>query len=117
MENTDQVELSQRDLSLRTHAIAVYIIMLAGMLLSGGLISIAGLIWAYVKRSDAEGSIYYSHFSNAIRTFWISILLVIIGMVTFFLGIGWIIAIVAVVYSLFKYIKGLIRVIDNKVFD
>jgi len=34
--------------------------------------SIIGLIIAYVKRSDLRGTIYESHMTSAIRTFWIS---------------------------------------------
>jgi len=37
---------------------------------SGGILAIIALIINYIKRSDVKGSIYESHFTWQIRTFW-----------------------------------------------
>src|SRR5678815_1373819 len=37
-----------------------------------GITAIVGVVIAYVKRGDARGTVYESHFSNAITVFWIS---------------------------------------------
>ena len=46
-----------------------------------GLIGIAGVIVAYVKRDDARGSWVESHLRWLIRTFWFSLLWAVIGWV------------------------------------
>lgn len=100
--------------AIRTHVLLVYGFMLFGILFSGGVLSIAGVIWAYLKRSDAEGTVFASHFTNVIRTFWICFVLGIVAIATLFVGIGWVVALVAGVYALYKYIKGLVKAIDGK---
>ncbi len=37
-----------------------------------GITALVGVVIAYVKRGDARGTIYESHFSNAITVFWVS---------------------------------------------
>src|SRR5215472_12155645 len=44
-----------------------------------GIIGIAGLIVAYVKRDDAQGTWVASHLRWLIRTFWFSLLWGVIG--------------------------------------
>ena len=44
-----------------------------------GLLGIAGLIVAYVKRDDARGTWVASHFRWLIRTFWFSFLWGVVG--------------------------------------
>lgn len=39
-------------------------------ILFGGLPAIAGVILAYIKRPDLQGSIYHDHLNFLIRTFW-----------------------------------------------
>ena len=46
-----------------------------------GIVGIVGLIVAYVKRDDAQGTWVASHFSWLIRTFWYSLLWGAIGAV------------------------------------
>jgi uncharacterized membrane protein len=60
-------------------------------LLSAGLIAVAGLIIAYVKRDDARGTYLESHYGWLIRTFWWGIgwtaLVWLFVIVTFGIGI------------------------------
>jgi uncharacterized membrane protein len=37
-----------------------------------GITALIGVVLAYVKRGDARGTVYESHFSNAITVFWVS---------------------------------------------
>lgn len=101
--------------NLRTHVVIAYALLLAG-LVSAGLLSIAGVIWAYVKRGDANGTIYESHFKNAISTFWIGCILTIVGFFLTFIYIGWFVVLFSVILCLYKYIKGLIRALENKAY-
>ncbi|CAH0524936.1 DUF4870 family protein [Vibrio hippocampi] len=101
--------------SVRTHALVCYGLMVLSML-TGGIAGIVGLIWAYVKKGDAVGTIYESHFANIISTFWIGLVLGIIAVVTLVFVVGYLIAIAAAIYCLYRFIKGIIRTIDRKAY-
>lgn len=98
--------------STRTIAILVYALYLGAFF--NGLTAIAGLVLAYVRRPEAKGTIYGSHFTNAIETFWISFGLCVLGVLTIWFGLGILAFIGAAIFYLYRSIKGLVRVIDNK---
>jgi uncharacterized membrane protein len=87
-----------------------------------GLVGIAGLIVAYVKRDDARGTWVASHLRWLIRTFWFSLLWAVIGWIVLItLGlilIGIPIAIViwgaASIWVLYRVIRGYLLFNDNK---
>ena len=87
-----------------------------------GLVGIAGLIVAYVKRGDAQGTWVASHFTWLIRTFWYSLLWTAIGWIIFVLllivVIGPIIAVViwavTFVWLLYRVIRGYLLFKDSK---
>ncbi len=58
--------------NLRSLAILGYILFLLAMF--NGLTAVAGVILAYVKRDDARGTIWSSHFENQIVVFWVMLL-------------------------------------------
>ena len=64
--------------------IVVYALYLLGF--TNGLTFLVGLIVAYVYRQDA-GPINASHYTFAIRSFWLSIGLFLIGAALFFFGL------------------------------
>jgi len=76
--------------------------------------TIAGLILAYVKRGETRGTIWESHFSNQIETFWITFVLMLVGVPLCFVFVGIPIVIFAVVWFLYRTIKGLIRAIESQ---
>lgn len=53
-----------------------------------GFTGIVALVLAYMKRSQAVGTIWESHFTYAIRTFWIGFGLAMIAVVLSFVLIG-----------------------------
>lgn len=53
----------------RTLTIALYVLYIAAIF-SGGVLAVIALIINYVKRSAVQGSIFESHFTWQIRTFW-----------------------------------------------
>jgi uncharacterized membrane protein len=55
--------------SNRTLTIALYLLYIAAIF-SGGLLALIALIINYVKRSAVQGTIFESHFTWQIRTFW-----------------------------------------------
>jgi uncharacterized membrane protein len=105
---------SSADSENRTMAIVVYGLYLAAVL-SCGIAGIAGVIVAYIKRGEAQGGIWKSHFDNQIRAFWIWLVLTIAGALTWWvLGLGFLVIGVAFVWFLYRTIKGLLRAIEHK---
>jgi uncharacterized membrane protein len=76
--------------------------------------TIAGVILAYIKRDDARGTIWESHFDNQIETFWISLVVGIVAIPLCFFVVGFPILIGVFVWFLYRSIKGLIRAIENR---
>src|SRR5436190_23458116 len=83
-----------------------------------GIIGIAGLIVAYVKRDDAQGTWVASHLRWLIRTFWFSLLWGFVGIVLFFtlIGIPFALAIWAVtsIWVVYRVIKGFLAFQKNQ---
>ena len=75
-----------------------------------GLVGIAGLIVAYVKRDDAQGTWVASHLTWLIRTFWFSFLWGLVGLVFAVTIIGLIVAIpiwvLASIWVIYRVIRG-----------
>jgi uncharacterized membrane protein len=67
---------------------------------------IAGLIFAYIKRSDAEAWLE-SHYTYLIRTFWICFLYIVIGTLTSIVIIGIFILIATAILWIARIIVGL----------
>jgi len=97
----------------RTLAIIVYGLYI-GAVVTGGLAGLVGVILAYIKRDEAKGTVWESHFDNAIQAFWIWLVMFIIGVATTWLLIGFVVIGVAFVYFLYRTIKGLVAAIDSR---
>ncbi|HEY4941524.1 MAG TPA: hypothetical protein VII56_08850 [Rhizomicrobium sp.] len=97
----------------RTLAIIVYGLYL-GAVFTCGAAGIAGVVLAYIKRDEARGTVWESHFENAIHAFWVWFMLMAIGVATVWLFIGLFVMAAAFVYFLYRTIKGLIGAIDSK---
>ena len=67
-----------------------------------------------MKRDEAQGTIWHSHFENAIQAFWIGLVLAIIGGATAWFLIGIPVLIFACVYFLYRTIKGLVAAIESR---
>lgn len=74
-----------------------------------GLTAIVGVIIAYVKRDDARGSWQASHFDWLIRTFWWSLLFLILGAAATIVFVGFLIMFLAGVWMVWRIAKGWIR--------
>ena len=98
----------------RTLAIVVYGLYL-GALFCGGLSWLAGFILAYIKRDETAGTIWHSHFENAIHTSWVSIGFFLFGLFTFwFFFLGFVVWGVGYIYFVYRTVKGLIRAIEGQ---
>ena len=87
-----------------------------------GLIGIAGLIVAYVKRDDARGTWVSSHFAWLIRTFWFSflwgivgwIVLLLLGIILIGIPIAFLIWAAASIWVIYRVIRGYLLFKDSR---
>ena len=102
---------------LRLFSIIIYGLYIAGFC-SGGFTTLIGVILAYVKRGDSRGTIYESHFTNAIEVFWVALVIGLIAIPLYFLFfLGALIHLGLAVWYLCRSIKGLVRVLDNRAYS
>jgi uncharacterized membrane protein len=85
-------------------ATIVYVLYLVGLLL--GITIIVGLVVAYVFR-DGAAPWLRTHYRYQIRTFWIVLLYLIIGAVTTFILIGYLILLFTLFWFVIRCVKGL----------
>ena len=83
-----------------------------------GLAGIAGVIVAYVKRGDAQGTWVASHLTWLIRTFWWSLLWDLIAVLLFVTLIGIPIAIAILVatsiWGIYRLVRGFLSFKDSE---
>jgi uncharacterized membrane protein len=109
-----------------TLAYVLFAIAVIGTLLSSGLIAFApffglagivGVIVAYVKRSEAQGTWVASHFTWLIRTFWWSLLWDLIAVMLFVTLIGIPLAIAILVgtsiWGIYRLVRGFLLFKDS----
>jgi uncharacterized membrane protein len=98
--------------SLRTFALVVYVLYALGLVT--GVLTIAGIILAYLKRGAAAGTVYESHFRYAISTFWLSVIAWIVGGILTLVFVGWIVLALWTVWYVFRIIKGGLRAMNRE---
>jgi uncharacterized membrane protein len=105
----------------------LFAIAVVGTLASSGLVAfaplvclagIAGVIVAYVKRGDAQGTWVASHLTWLIRTFWWSLLWDVIAVLLFVTLIGIPIAIAILVatsiWGIYRLVRGFLSFKDSE---
>ncbi|MBP6115628.1 MAG: hypothetical protein KBC57_11075 [Neisseriaceae bacterium] len=100
-------------LDARKETLMVYIAVAAG-LVTGGVGTIIGLIYAYVRRNDIQGSIYHSHLNYLIKTIWITFGLSVLGFLTTVILIGFVIMFAAFVWYVYRVIYGFVKWNDHQ---
>ncbi|WP_064577020.1 DUF4870 family protein [Cupriavidus gilardii] len=86
--------------------------------LTGGITALIAIIINYVKRDDARGTLYASHFAWQIRSFWWSVAWTVLGGVLFATVVG--IALAFIVWGLlslwilYRIVKGWLYLNDSK---
>lgn len=98
--------------SQKTLTIIIYALYAASMLL--GITAIVAIIINYLKRESVRGTIYESHFTWQIRTFWLGLLWSVIGMITSVIFIGWLVLLATTVWFIYRLVKGFLRLNDNE---
>ena len=106
---TSEAEKSVSDKNLTTIIYALYAVSLVF-----GVTCLVAIIINYVKRDDARGTIYESHFDWQIKTFWIGLAIAIVGFITMFILIGFVILFAGAIWSIYRIVKGFLNWNDNK---
>ncbi|NEN75607.1 hypothetical protein F9B74_04595 [Pelistega sp. NLN82] len=98
----------------KTMMYATYILYALGIFT--GILSIVGLIIAYIKRDEVRGTIYALHYTWLIRTFWIGILFFCVAWVLAFVSFGLlgILFFVPYIWYVFRVVYGFVKCIDAK---
>jgi uncharacterized membrane protein len=79
-----------------------------------GVSCIVALIINYVKLPDVAGTWLASHFRWQIRTFWFSLLWLVLGGVTLLLVVGYFIWLANAVWVIYRIVKGWLALNDRK---
>ena len=106
--NTTSNHISSDSSDAKTHALVAYILILVGMFTA--IPMLIGAVWAMVKRRDALGTIYHSHYSNAIRVFWYTVAWTIVGAILIFAVVGYAILALVWLWALYRLINGLVKI-------
>ncbi len=112
MSDASRHPLTAAEDSARTTAIIVYLLYLAALI--NGLTAVIGVILAYVKRDDVRGTVYESHFANAIEIFWIFLIGMLVAVPLCFVVVGFPLVFALYVWVIFRTVKGIVRAIDGQ---
>jgi uncharacterized membrane protein len=110
----------ERLAALRRISLLDYLLHIAGLLLSAGLLSVIALIINYVKRDEARGTIYASHMTWMIRTFWWTVFWVVVSFLPFLLltfitfGLLSFLFVIPLLWYLYRMIRGLLALLDGR---
>ena len=98
--------------SLKTITTVVYALQAISFFV--GLSCVVAIIINYVKLSDTKGTWLESHFRWQIRTFWYSLLWLVVGFLLMFVMVGYLVFAGLVVWMIYRIVKGWLRLADNK---
>ena len=107
---TNVVNTSSSD--VKNYVFIAYVTYAVGLLIL--FTPVVGVIMAYVKRDEAQGSIYASHIDYLIKTFWVSLVGTVLGTFTTLILIGWLILLVTAIWFIYRVVIGLIKLNEDK---
>ena len=107
----EQAGLSMRQLTHLLYGLFAISLLSGGLF---GLASVAAIVLAYVKRGDAAGTVYASHFDWVIRTFWWGLLWLVLSMMFTWIYIGWVTGLAALVWIVYRLVKGWLALLSNQ---
>jgi len=98
----------------RSMTMVAYGLYLGGFIIP--LLPIAGIILAYIKKGEAAGTLWASHFENMIFTFWVSIGIVFVSILLMIVGIGFLTLVLGAAWGIYRAVLGIIRALEGKPF-
>ncbi len=79
-----------------------------------GLTNIVAVVMNYIKREDMAGTIYESHFTWQIRTFWYSLLWGVIAGLLCLVVVGFFLIPIVFIWYVYRIVKGWLRLTEGK---
>ena len=103
----------QKLTAARKITLLVYILQAASFFV--GITYLVAAVINYVKSEDVRGTWLESHFRWQLRTFWFSLLWVIVGGFSLLVGIGYLILVADTIWVIYRIVKGWLWLVDGKV--
>ena len=110
--NTAANVVNTSNSEVKNYVFIAYVTYALGLLIL--FTPVVGVIMAYVKRDEAQGSIYASHIDYLIKTFWVSLVGTVLGTFTTLILIGWLILLVTAIWFIYRVVIGLIKLNEDK---
>lgn len=104
----DEVRLEE----LRKYAFSVYILQALGFLTL--ITPMIGVIINYIKDEDVRGSWLESHFRWQKATFWYGLLWIVLGSLTAWILIGYLVLTGVTIWLIYRIARGWIYLVDGK---
>ena len=98
--------------SNKTLTWVIYGLYAASFLL--GITSIVAIILNYVKRGDVAGTYLESHFTWQIRTFWISVIVALVGALLMLVLVGWLVWLADMVWVIYRLVVGGLKLSESR---
>ncbi|RZJ08946.1 MAG: hypothetical protein EOP39_12635 [Rubrivivax sp.] len=115
MPDTLDFEATQHDRRLqsaRSLTLVVYVLYAIGMF--SGLPALIGIFLNHLRLADVVGTVYSSHFSWQMRSFWWGLLWWIIGGITVWIGVGFVILGMVWIWQVYRLVRGFLNWSDGK---
>ena len=110
--NTAANVVNTSNSEVKNYVFIAYVTYALGLLIL--FTPVIGVILAFIKRDEAQGSIYASHIDWLIKTFWVSLIGLLLGRLTILLLIGWLILLVTAIWFIYRVVIGLIKLNEDK---
>jgi uncharacterized membrane protein len=111
MTQTDPGQTQSPIVSNTSMALIVYILYFVAYFV--GLTAVVGVIIAHVQKGSGD-ALLDSHYEFQIRTFWITILYLVVGTVLTVVLVGFLILAWAFIWSLIRNIKGILALNEHR---
>lgn len=98
---------------LKKYTYTIYILQALGFI-TGGITSIVAVIINYIKDDEVRGSWLESHFRWQKATFWYGLLWTVLGILTSWIMIGYLVLPVVTVWLIYRIARGWIYLVDGK---
>lgn len=110
--NTAANVVNTSNSEVKNYVFIAYVTYAVGLLIL--FTPVIGVILAFIKRDEAQGSIYASHIDYLIKTFWVSLIGLLLGRLTILILIGWLILLVTAIWFIYRVVVGLIKLNEDK---
>ena len=110
--NTAANVVNTSNSEVKNYVFIAYVAYALGLLIL--FTPVIGVILAFIKRDEAQGSIYASHIDWLIKTFWVSLIGLLLGRLTILILIGWLILLVTAIWFIYRVVVGLIKLNEDK---